>query len=110
MSRQIAENPFYVLELRPDCTAHDVETQGQKILGMLELGLQAAWSYPTPLGPRARDAERVRLAMAQLRDPVRRGVHELWAGLDPAEDPPAGELAEEDPLAPWTGALSLLGK
>ena len=40
--RRLAENPFYVLGLRPECGRLDVEREGQKLLGMLELGLKSA--------------------------------------------------------------------
>lgn len=109
MSRQIAENPFYVLGLRPDCAAHAVETEGQKLLAMLELGLESAASYATPLGRRPRDAAGVRRAMAELRDPRRRLVHEVWARLEPPDDPTEAEISD-DPLAPWPDALSLFGR
>jgi hypothetical protein len=38
---RFADNPFYVLGLRPDCARVDVEREGQKLLGMLGLGLKA---------------------------------------------------------------------
>ena len=78
-----APNPFYVLELPPDCTRAEVERAGQRILAMLELGLSGATSYEQPSGRAKRDASGVREAMAQLRDPQRRLVHELWAVAQP---------------------------
>lgn len=89
MAGRLLENPFYVLGLRPGCSRSEIEREGQKLLGMLELGLSAARRYDTPLGAQPRDAERVRWAMAELRDPTRRLVHELWAWL-PAQ-PLAGQ-------------------
>jgi len=86
--RRIADNPFYVLGLRPAASRIDVEREGQKLLGMLELGLKAAASYMTPLGPRPRTADMVRAAMAELRTPDKRLVHEFWAALPPAPEPP----------------------
>ncbi|MEM6996582.1 MAG: hypothetical protein AAF721_39125 [Myxococcota bacterium] len=80
---RIADNPFYVLELSPQCAAVEVERQGSKLLAMLELGLVDAESYDTPFGVRERTADAVRTAMAQLRDPDQRIVHELWAAMDP---------------------------
>ncbi|HHO49359.1 MAG TPA: hypothetical protein ENK18_00445 [Deltaproteobacteria bacterium] len=114
MSRsRIAENPFYVLELRPDATAAEIERAGQKLLAMLEIGLEAAASYPTPLGGMPRDPDQVRRAVDELRDPERRIVHELWATLQPDIEatlqlvPGAhGERTEPDP---WPGAMAALG-
>jgi hypothetical protein len=80
---RLASNPFYVLELRPDCSRPEVERAGQKLIGMLELELSAAQSYRSPLGRHRRSPELVREAMAELRDPNRRLLHELWATLEP---------------------------
>ena len=80
---RLAHNPFYVLELDPECSRAEVERQGQKLLGMLELELSAASHYDTPLGRQRRTPEQVRAAMAELRDPDRRLLHELWATLGP---------------------------
>jgi hypothetical protein len=82
-SRRIIDNPFYVLSLSPECTRAEVEREGQKLLGMLEIGLSAAKTYATPLGGCERSADKVREAMAELRDPERRLRHELWARLAP---------------------------
>ncbi|HWB75105.1 MAG TPA: hypothetical protein VG755_09110 [Nannocystaceae bacterium] len=104
-----AENPLLVLELAPDASRAEIERAGQKWLAMLELGLRSAAIYPTPLGPRARTPESVRAAMAELRDPDRRVVHELWIGA------PAADVAIEDgePDEPASGepfdALDALG-
>ena len=87
--QRFSENPFYILGLRPDCSRADLEREGQKLLAMLELQMEAARSYPTPLGPMPRTADAVRQAMAELRDPQRRLLHELWAQL-PAAPPAAG--------------------
>ena len=88
MSRErFTENPFYVLGLRPDCSRADLEREGQKLLAMLELGMESAKSYPTPLGPAQRTADAVRQAMAELRDPQRRLMHELWAQLPASPSP-----------------------
>jgi hypothetical protein len=91
---RLALNPFYVLELPPDCVRVDVERQGQKLLGMLALNLAAAKTYATPVGPRPRTEELVRQAMAELRDPDKRIGHELWARL------PATPLPVEKSVAP----------
>ncbi|AUX47470.1 molecular chaperone DnaJ [Sorangium cellulosum] len=120
---RIRDNPFYVLGLRPSASRAEIEREGQKLLGMLELKLASAATYPTPVGPGARTADKVRQAMAALRDPERRLAHEVWARLDPRparaalEDELDGDLGElpppeppgEDPRAPWPEALSALG-
>ena len=108
---RLAHNPFYVLELRPDCTRAEVERQGQKLLGMLELELSAASEYTSPLGRHRRSPEQVRAAMAELRDPNRRLVHELWATLPPEPQREVGDPSESessDALAPFA-ALAALG-
>jgi hypothetical protein len=73
------ENPFLVLELAVATPIAEIERQGQKLLAMLAAGLSEADQYWTPLGPCARSAELVRSAMAELRDPERRLLHEFWA-------------------------------
>jgi len=114
MSRErFVENPFYVLGVRPDCTRAELEREGQKLLGMLEIGLPSAKKYPTPLGEAERSPELVRQAMAELRDPHKRLLHELWAQL-PAE-PLSMEPSTSDPAddaggpGPWPDAPSALG-
>lgn len=73
------ENPFLVLDLPVTAGAGEIERQGQKWMAMLAAGLAEAGAYATPIGPRPRTAELVRSAMAELRDPARRLVHEFWA-------------------------------
>jgi hypothetical protein len=103
-SQRIADNPFHVLGLGPDCSRTEVEREGQKLLGMLELGLSAARSYDTPLGQRERTSDKVRQAMAELRDPERRLGHELWARAQ------TSSTTIDDHGAPaWQGALAALG-
>jgi hypothetical protein len=105
---RLQENPFYVLGLPPTCSRQEVEREGQKLLAMLELGLAEAGHYPTPLGPRPRTAEAVRAAMAELRQPSRRLLHELWARLPPDLTP--GSAGAPGPAAePWKEALVRLG-
>lgn len=79
--RRFADNPFYVLGVSPESPRPQVEREGQKLLGMLELGLRAAATCDTPVGPRPRSPESVRAAMAEVRTPEKRLVHELWAAL-----------------------------
>lgn len=78
---RLRDNAFYVLDLPVAASQHDVERQGQKLLGMLKLGLSSATRYPTPVGEGTRDEDKVRVAMAKLRDPDRRLEEELWARL-----------------------------
>lgn len=126
---RFSDNPFYILGLRPDCSRADLEREGQKLLAMLELKLEAARHYPTPLGPRPRTADSVRQAMAELRDPQRRLLHELWAQLPataladappatpaPPADPASAPAPPGDPAAPpagppppWPAARAALG-
>lgn len=108
---RIAANPFYILELSPRCSAVEVERQGKKLLAMLELGLVEAESYDTPFGVRPRSADAVRLAMAELRDPDRRLLHELWAAMDPSGpiehvEGASGSLPDATGLP---GAMAILG-
>jgi hypothetical protein len=113
---KIRDNPFYVLGLPPGATRNEVEREGQKLLGMLELKLQSAARYATPLGAMERTADKVRRAMAELRDPERRLEHEVWARLDPAAAPAPSAASGPglDPLrrradAPWPNAMAALG-
>ncbi|MBV8758755.1 MAG: hypothetical protein JO257_15820 [Deltaproteobacteria bacterium] len=90
----LVENPFFVLGLSPDASRIEIEREAQKLLGMLELGFEAALTYTTPLGSRERTPEAVRAAVAALRDPYQRLLAELWArhapaSLDEAPPPPA---------------------
>lgn len=117
---RIRDNPFYVLGLRPDATRQAIERQGTKLLGMLELKLKSAGGYPTPVGRAVRTADKVRSAMAELRDPARRLEHEIWARLDPEAVPTTTTTdvtsadEESSPRAPkaadpWPDALAALG-
>lgn len=77
------ENPFLVLEVAPAVGSAEIERQGQRLLAELAAGLDGARRYPTPFGARERTPELVRAAIAELRDPARRLVHEWWArGLE----------------------------
>lgn len=111
---RLSANPFHVLGLRPDCGRAEVEREGQKLLAMLELDLAAARTYASPLGTHPRTAELVREAMAELRDPQRRLVHELWAALPSesttaSEPEPSGDATPERPAPRWPDALARLG-
>jgi len=76
--RRHLANPFLVLELSSSAGREAIERQGAKLLAMLAAGVAGAATYATPLGPRERTSEMVRTAMAELRDPARRLVHEQW--------------------------------
>ncbi|MBL4689067.1 MAG: hypothetical protein JKY37_31030 [Nannocystaceae bacterium] len=118
-SARIADNPFYVLELSPTCAAVEVERQGNKLIAMLALGLVEAESYDTPFGVRPRTEDAVRTALAGLRDPEQRLVHEIWASLDPtgpiehvAEDHGPTDVPSSSDAAAhqgWPDAMRLFG-
>ena len=79
---------------------------------MLELGLVEAETYDTPFGVRPRSADAVRLAMAELRDPDRRLLHELWAAMDPSgpiEHVDGSSTESQDDEAGFAGAMAILG-
>jgi hypothetical protein len=97
-------NPFFVLEVPIDATPPDVERAGQRLLALLTVGSAGAGTYQTPLGPAPRDADRVRQALAALRDPRRRVLHELWATVVPANGP-----ASSHAPGPWKEAAHALG-
>lgn len=71
-------NPFLVLDLSPDSPPAAVERKGGLLLSLLAVGAGEASHYQTPFGPRKRTPETVRDAMAELRDPQRRLIHEWW--------------------------------
>ena len=74
-------NAFLVLGLPPTASSAEIERQGQRLLLQLSAGRDDASTFASPAGPGKRDAELVRWAVDQLRDPTRRLVHELWAGI-----------------------------
>ena len=106
LTQRITENPFYVLGLGRDCSRHEFEREGQKLLSMLALGLSEAARYLTPFGPRPRTPELVRRAMAELRDPKRRLVHELLAALPPTSVAPPRIGADHEQ---WGAAPAVFG-
>jgi hypothetical protein len=102
-TERLRDNPFFVLGLPPDAPRAEIERTGQRLLGELALGREAAATYATPLGPQPRTEERVRAAIAELRDPARRIVHEVWAEVPTGAAPPP-------PVAwPWSLVERLLG-
>jgi hypothetical protein len=109
--QRITGNPFYVLELPLDCSRMEIEREGHKLLGMLEVGLSGADTYRTPLGQMQRTAELVRGAMAELRDPEKRIGHELWArgGLDTVFAVDEADPVESTAQPPWGEAWRASG-
>ena len=75
--RVVVENPFRLLGLPPQASPRDIEREGEKLLGLIAAGLDEPQQM-APLGPRARTAEQVRWAVAELRDPHRRALHEFF--------------------------------
>jgi curved DNA-binding protein CbpA len=106
---RLLDNPFYVLELAPDCSRAEVERAGQKLLAMLELDLSGAQAYASPLGSGRRDAAKVREAMAELRDPQRRLFHELWVIGRPWTAGPETMADDLSMEAGFGGARNALG-
>ncbi len=98
-------NPFFVLEVAADATPTDVERAGQRLLALLTVGSVNVHAYPTPLGPATRDAEKVRQALAALRDPEQRVLQELWANVVPA----GGPASDHSNAGPWEEAEHALG-
>lgn len=107
LSEWVRENAFYVLGLSPGCSRLEVEREGARWLAALELGLAGANLYATPLGAEVRSPERVRRALAELRDPGRRLLHEWVARLSPA----SAEEGDSPPVAvaSWSGARAVFG-
>lgn len=74
-------NPFFVLEVATGSTRVEIERAAQKLLALMAVGSPKANRCETPLGTIERDADRVRAALAALRDPNTRVVHEFWANV-----------------------------
>lgn len=102
LTERIVENPFCVLGLRTDCSRTEVEREGARLLSMLALGLSEAKTYRSPLGVHARTEGLVRQAMAELREPKRRLLHELLAALPAAEAPGPSEPRSASTPTPAT--------
>ena len=97
-SNRLEDNPFFILELPVIASRADVERAGQKLLALLAVGAASAHLYATPLGTRERDENKVRAAVATLRNPEERLLNELWASTCA---PPGAAVA---PLA-WSTAF-----
>ena len=102
-------NPFFVLEVPTNATPTDVERAGQRLLALLTVGSANVQTYPTPLGPATRDAEKVRQALSALRDPEQRVLHELWANVVPAGAPASDYGNASASAGPWEEAEHALG-
>jgi hypothetical protein len=98
-------NPFFVLEVGTEASRVEVERAGQRLLGLLVVGNAGAADYATPLGPATRGADDIRQALAALRDPNERVVHELWANIAQRLDQKRGENSAEA----WKEAEHALG-
>jgi|GEM_PF-1023865 hypothetical protein len=102
-------NPFYVLDVSTESTPSDVERAGQRLLALLTVGSANAQNYQTPLGPATRDAEKVRQAVAALRDPEQRVLHELWANVVLAGTQASRQSSAGAYAGPWEEAERALG-
>jgi hypothetical protein len=98
-------NPFFVLGVNTRASRAEVERAGQKLLGLLAVGSAAAARYDTPFGPATRDADSVRAALATLRDPAERVIHELLANIVHRDVAPRSE----NPAQPWEAAGRAIG-
>lgn len=109
MLESITRNPFYLLELDPGCSDTEIERAGQKIIGMLKLGLKNADTYTAPSGEHARNESDVRQALAELRDSQKRLFFEmLYFPVEARKkdflfQPPAQSVFR------WAGALRAMG-
>ena len=99
-------NPFFVLELKPDASRLEVERAAQRLLGLLTIGAQGADQYQTPLGSAHRDADTVRQALSRLRDPLQSVRYELWANVRPVAVP---ETTTESLTSAWEVGARALG-
>lgn len=106
----LSRNPFLVLGLPPGASRAEVEREGQRLLDALELGMAGADRYATPLGERLRGAQEVREALAELRDPERRTLHELFVSLPGASPSPPGTTPGPAPFPEAFGAMGWAGR
>jgi hypothetical protein len=102
------KNPYWVLELDAASTPGEIERQGRKILGLIELGAGKALRYECPLGTFERDATMVREAIALLRDPKRRARETCLVRLLTATDA-ATLRPDSEPDAPLPQAFEIGG-
>jgi hypothetical protein len=78
-THRFADNPYFVLGLPTTATMIEIERAGQKLQSLLGIGAASARQYTTPVGIQTRDEAKVRSAVAALRDPAQRLLHQLWA-------------------------------
>jgi hypothetical protein len=83
-SAVVHHNPFEVLELSASATTRDVTRQKDKLLGMLELGLDRAKRYTSSGGEKERTPDLVRSAAQELERPRSRLTWEIW--LKPSDE------------------------
>jgi hypothetical protein len=102
-----SKSPYYILELPPDASVADIERQGKKLLGLLEVGAAKAKTYTCPLGTFSRDDTTVREATAFLRDPARRAKEACLMRLLAIDDGQMEVAVEQD--APLPDAFALGG-
>jgi hypothetical protein len=98
-------NPFFVLEVSTDVSRAEFERAGQMLLALLAVGRAAAKHYQTPFGPATRDADKIRKALAALRDPNERVLHELWANVAPS----VRKQLSENVMEGWEAAEDAIG-
>jgi len=79
ISNRLVDNPYFILELTTQATPVEIERAGQKLQSMLLIGAANARQYSSPFGPQPRDEAKVRSAVAALRDPAERLLHQFWA-------------------------------
>jgi hypothetical protein len=98
-------NPFFILDVSTQASRTEVERAGQKLLGLLALSAAGADRYDTPFGTATRDADAVRRALATLRDPHERVIHELLAHVATE----VGDRAEAPAAEAWKDATRAIG-
>lgn len=101
---RVTANPFFVLGLTPSASRVEVERAGQRLLALLGVKSAAAAHYRTPLGEFARDEDKVRTALAQLREPEQRVLWELWAEVSAERVPRVNVYPEAHRLLGWRRA------
>lgn len=95
------ENPFLILGVAATASPMEIERAGQKLLALLEIGAASAQYYTGHDGPCLRRKEAVRQALADLRNPERRLLAELWSQHTVTEN-------NLSTLEPWKNAPELL--
>lgn len=96
--RRLSQNPFYVLGVTPQARPSAVEAEAEALLSSLASD-PASRIYPTPIGPRCRDAALVRKALASVTNPDARILHEIWAVLAPTWSEPPRNIPNGYPHA-----------